>query len=102
MTRLAAVTARLLVTEMLLVAAVVAQLLDVWTWRALPYGAEGNQLIAGMHTEAAIAAKMLLLVVVVAVQPALRPRYRAMGELVAVVAIVAGSIGAGANLSVLV
>jgi hypothetical protein len=54
-----------------------------------------------MHTEAAWLAKALLVVLVVAIQPALRPRYPAVGEAVALLALAAGCIGAGSNIAVL-
>lgn len=87
--------------KLLLAAVVAAQALDAITFAAMPRAYEANPLAAGMHSEAAWLAKALLVVLVVAIQPALRPRYPAVGEAVALVAICAGCLGAGANLSVL-
>jgi hypothetical protein len=89
------------VTRVLAAAVVVAQLLDLVTWFAMPRAAEVNPIAQGLHTPSAWLAKGLLLVVVLGIQPALRPKYAAIGELVAVVAIAAGCVGAGSNLAVL-
>ncbi len=88
-------------TRVLVVAVVVAQLLDVVTWMAMPQAAEVNPLAQGLHSSTGWLLKALLLVVVIGIQPALRPKYAAVGELVAVIAIAAGCIGAGSNLAVL-
>lgn len=88
-------------TPVLAIAVVVAQLLDVVTWLAMPRAAEVNPIALGLHSGTAFVLKGLLVVLVLGIQPALRPRYRAIGELVAVVAIAAGCIGAGSNLAVL-
>lgn len=85
----------------LLLAVIAAQVADVATWMAMPRYAEANFLVAGMHTEAAVLAKGALLVLVLALQPILRPKYRPVGELVAIVALAAGCLGAGSNLAVL-
>jgi hypothetical protein len=86
-------------TAVLAIAVVVAQLLDLATWLAMPRVAEANPIALGLHTTTAFVLKGLLLVLVLGIQPALRPRYRAVGELVALVAIAAGCIGAGSNLA---
>lgn len=88
-------------TRTLAIAVVVAQLLDVVTWMAMPRVAEVNPIAVGLHTQSAWLAKGALVVLVLAIQPLLRPKYSAVGELVAVVAIAAGCVGAGSNLAVL-
>jgi hypothetical protein len=89
------------VTRVLAAAVVVAQLLDLVTWFAMPRAAEVNPIAQGLHTQSAWVAKGALVVLVLAIQPLLRPKYSAVGELVAVVAIAAGCVGAGSNLAVL-
>jgi hypothetical protein len=65
------------VTRVLAAAVVVAQLLDLVTWFAMPRAAEVNPIAQGLHTPSAWLAKGLLLVVVLGIQPALRPKYAA-------------------------
>jgi hypothetical protein len=89
------------VTRVLVAAVVVAQLLDLATWMAMPRAAEVNPIAIGLHTQSAWLAKGALVLLVLGIQPALRPKYSAVGELVAVVAIAAGCVGAGSNLAVL-
>jgi len=85
----------------LLTAVLVAQLLDALTFLALPPAAEVNPVAVGLHTTTAWLLKGALVVLVIAIQPPLRPKYRPVGELVAVLALAAGCIGAGSNLAVL-
>lgn len=88
-------------TRVLVLAVVLAQLADALTWLAMPAWAEANPLVADMHTDTALLVKGALVVAVLALQLPLRPKYAAVGDLLAVVAIVVGSLGAGSNLSVL-
>lgn len=95
----------------LLVAVIAAQALDAATWLALPPGAEANPLAAGWHSWQGWAAKALLVVMVLALAYSL-PRLpadwkwtpavaRAVADVVVIAALVAGSVGVGANASVL-
>jgi DNA-binding CsgD family transcriptional regulator len=85
----------------LVVAVILAHLADFATHLVMPAWAERNPLIHDMHTDAALLAKVALVVLVLALQPPLRPKYSAVGDLLAVVAIVVGCLGAGSNLAVL-
>lgn len=88
-------------TRVLASAVIVAQLLDLVTWAVMPRWAEANPIIHDLHTPTAWALKALLVLAALGLQPALRLRYPAMGDLLAVVAIAAGFLGAGSNLSVI-
>lgn len=98
--------------RLLLLAVVAAQALDTVTWMAMPSIAEANPLVQGIHSAQGTALKALLLVYLFAVEALIRlappPRFevvavvnRTLAEIVAIVAIAVGCIGAGANLSVL-
>jgi rare lipoprotein A (peptidoglycan hydrolase) len=67
----------------------------------MPRAAEVNPIASGPAHADGLGAKGLLVLLVLGIQPALRPKYSAVGELVAVVAIAAGCVGAGSNLAVL-
>lgn len=88
-------------TRVVVVALIAAQLLDVLTRSLMPRWAEANPLVHGMDTPTGWAVKGALLVLVFAVQPALRPKYRVIGDVLLVLALMVGSAGAGSNLSVL-
>lgn len=104
----------------LLAAVIAAQLADAATWLALPRGAEANAIVAHWHSWQGWAAKALLVVAVLALSyagprvksvrrwpfrnfPRVSPAVaRAVADVVVIAALVAGSVGVGANVSVLV
>lgn len=102
-------------TRAVLLAVVAAQVLDLCTWMAMPPAAEVNSIARGFHTPEAWLAKALLLLAVICIQPALHSPelrkpilnrwlvpwwvHREVGELVALVAVAAGFVGAGSNLA---
>jgi hypothetical protein len=99
-------------TPVLVVAVVVAQVLDVVTWMAMPRAAEVNPLAQGLHSSSAWLLKTALVGLVFAVDEVVRiappPKYsvvavvgRQLAELVVVLAIAAGFLGAGSNLAVI-
>jgi hypothetical protein len=99
-------------TPVLVVAVVVAQVLDVVTWMAMPRAAEVNPLAQGLHSSSAWLLKTALVGLVFALDEVVRiappPKYpvvavvgRQAAELVVVLAIAAGCIGAGSNLAVI-
>jgi hypothetical protein len=87
------------VTRVLAAAVVVAQLLDLATWMAMPRAAEVNAVARGLHSTDAWLLKSLVVVLVVCLQPALRPKYAAVGEGLALLAVAAGFLGCGSNLA---
>jgi hypothetical protein len=103
-------------TRVLLAAVVVAQVLDLATWSVMPRAAEINPIARGLHSETAWLLKGLAVFAAIAIQPALlkpalrRPIlgrrvpawvYREVGDLLIVVAIAAGFLGAGSNIAAL-
>jgi hypothetical protein len=100
------------VTPILVVAVVVAQVLDVVTWMAMPRAAEVNPLAQGLHSSSAWLLKTALVGLVFALDEVVRiappPKYsvvavagRQLAEVVVVLAIAAGFLGAGSNLAVI-
>jgi hypothetical protein len=57
------------VTRVLVAAVVVAQLLDLATWMAMPRAAEVNPIAIGLHTQSAWLAKGALVLLVLGIQP---------------------------------
>jgi hypothetical protein len=100
------------VTRVILLAVVVAEILDLVTWMAMPRAAEVNPLAQGLHSSSAWLLKSALVLLVFVLDEVVRiappPKYpvvavvgRQAAELVVVLAIAAGCIGAGSNLAVI-
>jgi hypothetical protein len=86
-------------SKVLVLAVVIAQALDVLTWMAMPPAAEVNGVARNLHSTDAWLLKSLIVVLVVCLQPALRPKYAAVGEGLALLAVAAGFLGAGSNIA---
>lgn len=83
-------------------AAVLAQLADLATFANLPRGAEANPIAAGMIVEAAIGAKLALVLLVVSLTVLLTATQRpAIRDGLLLICALAGAIGFGSNASVL-
>ena len=86
----------------LVLAAVLTQLGDLITFAYLPRGAEANPIAAGMIVEAAVGAKLALVVLILALAAVFTATERpAIRDGLLLITVIAGSVGFGSNVSVL-